>query len=328
VGQFGGAACWRGSDLAHRRDWIVPLRDAHVAELVAVVDRLLGAGTPLAAITLDDVALPQLGPVLADVLDELLDGRGFVLLRGLPVDALSPAQLECAFWCIGLHLGIPIPQNDAGEVLVHVRDAGLDFADPTVRGYQTNQRLDYHSDSTDVVGLLCVQPAKAGGISTIVSSTAIHDELERTRPDLAALLREPWWFDRRKADTADGFFTRRICAPHGGRLYTHYGRAHIESAVRGPQVPPLRPEQLEALDAFDALANAPELVLDMAFQAGDMQFLDNYKILHARTDYEDWPEPERRRDLLRLWLTVRRPLDLPDDFTQGGITNRATAFGA
>jgi hypothetical protein len=326
VTQFGGAASWRGCDLATHRDWIVPLGDPHVAELVDVVDHLLATGTPLGAIALEDVRLPRLGPVLTGALDELLDGRGFVLLRGLPVDALTTAQVECAFWCMGLHLGIPIPQNDAHEMLVHVRDAGLDFADPTVRGYQTNQRLDYHSDSTDVVGLLCRQPARSGGVSTIVSSTAIHDELERRRPDLAALLREPWWFDRRKADTADNFFTRRICAAHNGRLYTHYGRAHIESAVRGPQVPALRADQVEALDAFDALANSPELVLDMAFQPGDMQFLDNYKILHARTDYVDWPEPERRRDLLRLWLTVRRPLDLPADFTQGGITNRDAAF--
>jgi hypothetical protein len=251
-----------------------------------------------------------------------------VLLRGLPVGDLTAEQTELAFWAIGLHLGIPIPQNDAGDVLVHVRDDGLDFSDPTVRGYQTRQQLDYHSDSSDIVGLLCRHPAKRGGVSTIVSATAVHDEVARRDPALAALLREPWWFDRRKGDTPENFFTRRISAyDASGKLYTHYGRAHIESAVRGPGVPPLTDAQVAALDAVDELTNDPEFVLNMQFQVGDIQFLNNYLVLHARTDYEDWPEPERKRDLLRLWLTVRRPLDLPDDFARGGITPRTAAFG-
>jgi hypothetical protein len=236
-------------------------------------------------------------------------------------------QTELALWVLGLHLGIPIPQNDAGDLLVHVRDDGLDFANPTVRGYQTRQRLEYHSDSSDIVGLLCRHPAKTGGVSTLVSATAIHDEVERRRPDLAAVLREPWWFDRRKGDTPENFFQRRICAYEGGRLYTHYGRAHIESAVRGPGVPPLSPAQIEALDLVDELTNDPDFVLNMSFRVGDVQFLNNYLVMHARTDYEDWPEPERKRDLLRLWLTVRRPLALPADFAHGGITSRTAAFG-
>jgi hypothetical protein len=319
-------ATWRGRELQDRTDWLVQLDDRHVAELVEVADRALARSVPLEQVDADDVPLPTLGPVLEGVLDELLDGRGFVLLRGLPVDALSPAQTELAFWAIGLHLGIPIPQNDAGDLLVHVRDDGLDFSDPTVRAYQTRQRLDYHSDSSDVVGLLCRHPAKRGGVSTIVSATAVHDEIERTRPDLAALLRAPWWFDRRKANTPDNFFQRRICAYSGDRLFTHYGRAHIESAVRGDGIPPLTDAQIEALDAVDDLTNSEEFVLNMQFRVGDIQFLNNYLVLHSRTEYEDWPEPERKRDLLRLWLTVRRPLDLPEDFAHGGITSRTAAF--
>jgi hypothetical protein len=307
----------------------VRLDDDHVAALVRAADAILERGIPLRDVQRDDVAVPAVAAELEQVLDELLDGRGFALLRGLPIDALSPQQTELVFWIIGLHLGIPISQNDAGEVLVHVRDDGLDFANPTVRGYQTRQRLDYHSDSSDIVGLLCLHPARTGGISTIVSATAVHDEMQRRQPELAALLREPWWFDRRKGDTPENFFQRRICAyDDNGRLYTHYGRAHIESAVRGPGVPPLSAEQVAALDAVDDLTNSPEFVLNMQFQVGDVQFLNNYLVLHARTDYEDWPEPERKRDLLRLWLTVRRPLDLPADFAHGGITSRTAAFGS
>jgi hypothetical protein len=321
------AAAWRGASMQERDEWLVSLDDSHVAELRCAIEGPESSARPLTDLSRDDFALPTLAPVLERVLDDLIDGRGFVLLRGLPIESLSARQAELVFWAIGLHLGIPIPQNDAGDVLVHVRDDGLDFANPTVRGYQTRQRLDYHSDSSDIVGLLCRHPARVGGVSTIVSATAVHDEVARLRPDLAALLREPWWFDRRKGDTPDNFFQRRICAYSGERLYTHYGRAHIESAVRGPGVPPLTAAQVEALDLVDSLTNSPEFVLNMQFRVGDVQFLNNYLVMHARTDYEDWPESERKRDLLRLWLTVRRSLDLPPDFAHGGITSRTAAFG-
>jgi hypothetical protein len=322
------AAAWRGASMQERDEWLVSLDDSHVAELRCAIEGPESSARPLTDLSRDDFALPTLAPVLERVLDDLIDGRGFVLLRGLPIESLSARQAELVFWAIGLHLGIPIPQNDAGDVLVHVRDDGLDFANPTVRGYQTRQRLDYHSDSSDIVGLLCRHPARVGGVSTIVSATAVHDEVARLRPDLAALLREPWWFDRRKGDTPENFFQRRICAYNdAGRLHTHYGRAHIESAVRGPGVPALSAARIAALDAVDELTNSPEFVLNMQFRVGDVQFLNNYLVMHARTDYEDWPEPERKRDLLRLWLTVRRPLDLPPDFAHGGITSRTAAFG-
>jgi hypothetical protein len=322
------AAAWRGASMQQRDEWLVPLDDSHVAELRCAIEGPESSARPLTDLGRDDFALPTLAPVLERVLDDLIDGRGFVLLRGLPIESLSARQAELVFWAIGLHLGIPIPQNDAGDVLVHVRDDGLDFANPTVRGYQTRQRLDYHSDSSDIVGLLCRHPARVGGVSTIVSATAVHDEVARLRPDLAALLREPWWFDRRKGDTPENFFQRRICAYNdAGRLHTHYGRAHIESAVRGAGVPALSAARIAALDAVDELTNSPEFVLNMQFRVGDVQFLNNYLVMHARTDYEDWPEPERKRDLLRLWLTVRRPLDLPPDFAHGGITSRTAAFG-
>ena len=307
------------------------LTDAHVDELLhaaASIERSSRDMTDITLddLTLDDLTLPTLAPVLARALDDLLDGCGFVLLRGLPALSLSDRQLMLVFWIIGQHLGIPIPQNDAGDLFVHVRDEGLDFANPTVRAYQTKQRLDYHSDSSDIVGLLCRHPAKSGGVSTVVSATAIHDQMVRERPDLAARLHEPWWFDRRKANQPDNFFQRRICAEHAGRLFTHYGRAHIESSSRGEGIPELSAEQVATLDLLDSFANSPDFVLNMHFQVGDIQFLNNYLILHARTDYEDWPEPERKRDLYRLWLTVRRELDLPDDFVTGGITSRRAAF--
>jgi hypothetical protein len=315
-----GPAVWRGAEMARCDDWCTDLTPGHAAELLAATAAV--ADRALTDIDRDSFPLPTAAPVLQRVLDEIADGRGFALLRGVPVDGLGEADLERLYWGLGTHLGIGIPQNDAGELLVHVRDQGLDFANPEVRGYQTSQRLDYHSDSSDLVGLLCVRPAAEGGTSTIVSAAAVFAEAGRRRPDLLGVLCDQWWWDRRKKDLATSFFQRPIFSVYEGGVVSYYGRAHIESACRGPRVPPLTDQQLEALDLLDELAH--DLALDMSFRPGDVQLLNNYKIWHARTAYVD--DPERPRDLYRLWLTVRAAVDLPVDFRTGGITDRSVAF--
>ena len=319
-----GAAVWTGPEMSGRDDWQHVLEDTHVEELLAAVRGV--AHRPLAQISVDNFPLPTLGALVAAVLDELVDGRGFALLRGVPVAGLDTASLERLYWGLGCHLGIAIPQNAADDMLVHVRDQGLDFADPEVRGYQTSAALDYHSDSSDVVGLLCVHPARDGGVSTIVSAAAVYNEALRRRPDLVDELCGNWWWDRRQKDLATNFFERRIFAIEDDTIVSYYGRAHIESATRGAHVPPLTARRIEALDLLDQLANDPEVRLDMPFRPGDIQLLNNYKIWHARTDYVDFPEPERKRVLYRLWLRLRTEIDLPPDFAVGGITDRSGAF--
>lgn len=322
----GGPAAWRGPELQQRDDWIVSLDDEGIGELTDALERVERAGTAMQDITLDAFPLPTLGPRLVGLVDELTDGRGFFLLRGFPVKSLTERQCELMYWGLGQYIGIPLPQNNAGEYLVHVRDQGLKYGEALVRGYQTNARLDYHVDSSDVVALLCRHPAKRGGVSTIVSSTAIHDHIVQTRPDLARVLESPFWFDRKKSNGPESFYQSPVFSVFNGRLAARYGRSYIESSQRGEHVPPLSEAQIEALDLVDELTNSPEFVLNMDFQQGDIQFLLNYSILHARTDYEDWPEPERKRDLIRLWLTLRKDIELAPDFAQGGITPRAAAF--
>jgi hypothetical protein len=319
---LGGPAVWRGAELARRDDWCTELTPAHVAELLAATDGV--ADRALADIDRDAFPLPTFGAVLDTVLDDVVRGRGFALLRGVPVGGLSESTLERLYWGLGTHLGIGIHQNDAGDLLVHVKDQGLDFSNPEVRGYQTSQRLEYHSDSSDVVGLLCVHPALEGGVSTIVSAGAVFEEAVRRRPDLTAVLTAPWWWDKRKPDLATSFFQRPIFTVHDGAVVSYYGRAHIESAVRGPQVPDLTAEQVAALDLVDELANDADFVLPMDFRPGDVQLVNNYRIWHARTAYVD--DPDRPRDLYRLWLTLRQDLALPTSFQTGGITDRTAAF--
>jgi hypothetical protein len=249
-----------------------------------------------------------------------------VLVRGVPLDGLTPEQIELLYWGIGCHVGHPIHQRGEDDLLVYVRDQGVDPNSPLVRGYQTSARLDYHCDSSDVVALLCVRPAARGGLSTIVSSVAVHDELVRRSPELAALLHEQWWHDRKSGDGPESFFECSVFAEKDGRLFAHYGRAYMESVVRNPDIAPLSGDRVAALDALDELTNSADFTLNMDFRRGDIQFLNNYTVMHARTEYTDHPEPERRRELIRLWLVMDGDLGLPDDFAAAGIVSREVAF--
>jgi hypothetical protein len=247
------------------------------------------------------------------------------LIRGLPVDELTMLENEILFWTIGLHLGIPIHQNPQGTVMIHVRDEGKQLTDEGVRSYETSARLEYHTDSSDIVGLYCIRPAMVGGTSTIVSSVAVHDAVVRANPELAALLYEPWGHASVVGNKASA---RPICARNADdRLFSRYGRLYIETAnARNPAVPPLTAQQVEVLDLYDSFANSADYYLNMDFQPGDIQLLNNYVIMHARTDYVDWPEPERARELLRLWLVVKEPFGIPAVFEDSGIISRMVAF--
>src|SRR5262249_52643565 len=223
-----------------------------------------------------------------------------------------------AFLGLGLHLGKLRAQNARGHLLGHVRDQGLSSRDPNVRIYQTRERQNYHTDSCDVVGLLCLHPARSGGLSSLVSSVTIFNELRRRRPDLARVLSEPIETDRRgEVPPGQRPFSRiPVSNWPAGLLTTISPRAYIESARRFADVPPFSPAQTEALDAFDALANDPALHFFMEFRAGDVQFVCNHSLLHDRTAFEDWPEPERKRHLLRLWLAPPQARPLPAAFAE------------
>ena len=268
--------------------------------------------------TAADVALPTLAPRLRRMLDEVLNGRGFVVIRALPLERWTRRQAALAFLAIGVHLGNLRMQNAEGHLLGHVRDLGRSSDDPNTRIYQTRERQTHHTDSCDVVALLCLRPAKAGGLSSLVSSTTIFNEIRRQRPDLLRVLMEPIETDRR-GEVPDGskpYFTIPVFNYHEGLVSAIYQRQYIESARRFPGVPPLTPTQIEALDLLDQLANDPNLNLTMEFQPGDIQLVHNHTILHDRTAFEDYPEPERKRHLLRLWLAPRGARPLPEVFAE------------
>jgi Taurine catabolism dioxygenase TauD, TfdA family len=215
-------------------------------------------------------------------------------------------------------------QNADGHLLGHVRDLGLSSQDPNTRIYQTRERQTFHTDSCDVVGLLCLRPAKSGGLSSLVSSTTIFNEMRRRRPDLLNVLLLPVETDRRGEVPLGSkpYFSIPVFNWHEGLLSAIYQRQYIESARRFPGVAPLSAVQIEALDLLDELANYPNLNLMMALETGDIQLVHNHTILHDRTAFEDFPEPERKRHLLRLWVAPPGARPLPAVFAErfGSVT--------
>jgi hypothetical protein len=320
-----GPAVWYGPEMTRRTDWVHALSDVDVAEIEAAVRPLAATGADVARIRKADFALPTLAPRLARICSEVIDGRGFVLMRGLPVERWTIRESATAYFGIGSHFGSARSQNAKGHVLGHVRDLGRNAEkDPTARIYQTRERQTYHTDSCDVVGLLCLKTAKSGGASALVSSMTIYNEMRKRRPDLLVALFQPLHTDRRGEVPAGQkpWHDIPVFNWYQGRLSALYARRYIESARRFAQVPPLTREQIEALDLFDSLAEDPKINMQMTFRPGDMQWVHNHTMLHDRTAFEDWPEPERRRHLLRLWLAVPGARPLPDVYAErfGSIT--------
>jgi Taurine catabolism dioxygenase TauD, TfdA family len=319
-----GAAAWYGPDMAVGDEWLMPLTPADIREIEQAVEWLIARDADIAAISVGDFPLPSLGSKLkARVRDEVLNGRGFLLMRGLPVERWNLREAATAYFGLGAHLGSARSQNAKGHVLGHVQDLGLDAQDPNVRIYQTSARQTFHTDSCDIVALLCLKTARSGGLSALVSSSTIFNEMRR-RPDLLALLLEPIATDRR-GEVPPGqkpFFEIPVFNWYAGHLSAIYQRQYIESAQRFADAPRLTPAHREALDLFDALADDPALNMTMEFKPGDVQFVHNHTILHGRTAFVDWPEPERKRHLLRLWLAASDAREVPPVFAQryGSVT--------
>jgi hypothetical protein len=317
-----GTGAWYGPALAARDDWIETLSAAELDELAAAAERWLPRVERNARALNDlrpaDFPLPMLASRVARITQEVLSGRGFVLLRGVPVERWGNRLSAVAFYGLGVHMGSPRTQNAQGHLLGHVRDLGLRSDDPSVRIYQTHERQTFHTDSADIVGLLCLQTAKSGGLSALVSSITLYNEMRARRPDLARRLFAPFATDRR-GEVPSGerpYFTIPVFNWHAGALSAIYQRQYIDSAQRFADAPRLTAQDIEALDLLDALTDDPALHLTMTLARGDMQFVHNHTLLHDRTAFEDYPEPARRRHLLRLWLAPPDARPLPPVFAQ------------
>ncbi|MFW2381830.1 MAG: TauD/TfdA family dioxygenase [Acidimicrobiales bacterium] len=293
-----GASAWTGDQLAADHSWVWQLADMEIEQILRAA------------------RAPELLARVDELRRELTQGQGFQLIRGLPVDTLTPTEAGDVFFFFGSLLGSPRSQNAAGELLGHVRNVGADANDPNVRIYQTDRRQTFHTDSADVVGLMCLETAASGGESLLVSVATIYNRMLETDAELTALLFEPIATDRRGEvpEGERGYFTIPVLNWFDDRLTVMYQRQYIDSAQRFEDAPPLTEPLVEALDLFDSIANDPAVYLPMTLEPGDMQFVHNHSLLHDRTGYVD--KPGSPRHLLRLWLSVPGDRELPDVFAE------------
>jgi hypothetical protein len=307
---------WRGEDLRHSEAWQYRLSASQCQELLAATETSKAIRSDIKTITRADFTLPELGPALDNLRREIIHGRGFVLMRGLPIENLPFADVARMYWGLGTYLGSARSQNTRGHLLGHVTDITDVFDDKSDRGYLSARHLSFHCDSVDLVGLLCLQKARQGGLSAIASSYTIHNEMWRLRPALAKALYGPIARDRRdEIPPGKGpWYELPVFNFYRNRLAINFLRKHIDTSQRHPDALRMSDAVTEGLDLFFALANDPDIQLRMDFEPGDLQLLHNHQILHDRTAYEDWPERERRRYLLRLWLSPEDGIPLPEAF--------------
>lgn len=314
-----GPQVWRTADVG--TDWQWALSRAEIDELLtAAAPHAHASREEVSAIDAASFGLPSMSAKLRRVADELTAGRGVQLVRGFPARDVTASSAAAVLAGIGSHLGALRPQNRAGDLVGQVRDTGADPDDPGVRIYQTAARQTFHTDSCDVAGLLCLQTARLGGDSLVVSVGAIYNEMLDRAPELAAALFEPIATDRRGEvpPGADPYFTIPVLSWFEGALTVVYQRQYIESAQRFETAPRLTPELVAALDLFDEIADDPTFHLRIRLEVGDMLFVHNHSTLHDRTRFVDGPDAPRH--LLRVWLSMPNDRPLPPSF--------ATRFGS
>ena len=314
--QITTAKAWRGEQLERDTSWIVTLTDAEIADIDRALAAAKATARPVEEIEREHFPLTVTRDTLAKAVTEMYDGRGFVVLRGLPVHRYRDEDIGLIFWGFGRYMGTPLYQNPQGEILGHVFDHGRTYGNIDVRGYETNAYLPYHTDAGDMVGLLCLRRGLEGGLSSIVSSTTVHNEIARQHPEYLGLLYNGYYYIRREAALTERGVSEKPIPVFGhkdGVVSCRYIRNQINAGAVKREVP-LTPLEKAALDFLDEQTKRPDLRLDMDLELGDIQFINNYTTLHSRTGFVDGPEPHQKRHMLRLWLKFPKPWPLSAEF--------------
>lgn len=317
--KISGPSAWVGLDMEKEPNlWLKTFSADEINELEKAADDFLSSSLSIGDLSIKNFPLPRLSKRFKKLKETLLKGCGFEVIRGLPIKKYSQEKAATIFCGIGVYLGSARSQNAAGHILGHVRNIGADANDVNTRIYQTAERQTFHTDSTDIVGLMCLKTAKKGGSSLLVSTETIYNEMNKIRPDLSKVLFQPIATDRRGEvpEGAKPYFEIPILNWHKGKLTGMYQRQYIESAQRFKDVEPLTKNQIEAMNLFDKLANDPNLHLKMDLEPGDLQFVYNHSQLHDREGFEDHHELEKRRHLYRLWLSPKGDRELPECFKE------------
>lgn len=309
---------WTAAEAAADTSWIHRLSPEAVAGFDQALEHAKSLDKDLVLMTQDDFPLP---PASVEALKSALDCTqgpwGMCQLKGFPVDRWTESDCRIAYWGLGLYLGVARTQNKASDILNDVRDAGGSYKVTNGRGYNTNAELDFHCDSCDVVALLCRRTAKEGGASKIVSSKALVAEFARRRPDLVDTLRSDFYYSYQGAQDASQppYYIIPLLGSADAPFAFRINRKNVTAAQRDfPEIPRLTQQQVEALDLIDELLADPNLLFTMWFEKGDLQLLNNYTVVHSRTSFVDYEEHDKKRHLIRLWMSVPNSQELPRDW--------------
>lgn len=308
---------WSSDQLADESLWTELLSRAELEELDDALRHALEKSEDVLEIGRDDFPLPKLHDRLVEIERELIDGRGFVRLRGIDRARYSQPEMEMLYWGIGMHLGAPWPQNQHGHVLGDVTDQGKALDDPTARGNELGgTALPFHCDGSDLVGLLCLENGMRGGLSAVANSVTIHNRLVRESPELASEFYQPQPYDFRGEQPPGGapFYTLPVFTEWKGRLFVRCIPPYIRASQRHDEAPRLTECAARALDRVVELADDPANHVKMELLPGDMQFINNYHVMHGRTAYEDDRSAGQIRHLKRLWLETDVLEDRPPYF--------------
>ncbi|BBK41185.1 hypothetical protein STVA_12050 [Allostella vacuolata] len=331
-------SAWKVADMERDRSWVYELTPEALAEIDAALGAVERRGLKVGEFGTGDFALPGLEGLLSRAMAEVRDGRGAALIRGLPVEKYGPDALSTLLWGLGIHVGRPLPQRASlnlggvrDNLIAHITDQGLDYNALNVNGSATSAEQQPHTDPADVVALLCVRKAKAGGISRVVSAVTIHNDILATRPDLLEPLYDGYLYDLR-GDAANSSGQQvtdgriPVFTYHAGQLSCVFNAKMIETAQRklGTELPE---REREAYQTFLARALDPANRLDMDLQPGDLQIISNYTMLHARTGWVEEGDPARRRLMLRLWLRVEDFRDTAPGVASGYVRGSTVDVG-
>jgi hypothetical protein len=294
---------WEAEDMRDPSVWTEVLTPPELDEIDAALRVARTKSEDLLEIGAADFPLPRVRARIARIKRELVDGRGVVRLRGLDRARYDNDEMCVIYWGVGAHLGNPWAQNAAGHVLGDVTDQGKAPNDPTSRGNEIGGvRLPFHCDGSDLVGLMCLDPGAEDGLSRVANAVSLHNMLVRERPSLAAALYEQLPYDYRGEEKAGGkpFYLVPGFTEWRDRLFMRLIPPYILASQRHREAPLLTDAQQEAISWMIDTAEGGRFNVEMAFQAGDMQFINNYHVLHGRGAYQD--RPGKVRHLKRLWL--------------------------
>ena len=299
---------WRASTIDDTTAWYYPLSEGCLSSFRRIIRDAHHQSRPITEIYRPSVLSNGGGECLQPALDALNSGRGFAIVERLPIEQYTVQEALAMYWLIGQFLGSPMEQNIQGTLLYDVRDTGQNVAQGA-RFSVTNAESSFHNDNSfgetlpELVGLLCLHTAKSGGQSQLISGYALHNELLENHPDVLETLYQLFCFDRRGQFKAGESPTSQfpIFQWSGDELTLRYLHYYIQVGhERAGKM--LTTDQKKALDVVEGLLCRADFRVEFNLQPGQMLFTNNRWILHNRTAFEDYTDPERRRHYVRLWL--------------------------